>query len=100
VGWAADFFQAKRDLLAGLLRARVSSRCPRPEHNFQLVDYGALSASGTSISPRLIREAKVAPPVVALLCGCAADDIAPAVHRQRDETLEAAAGRLRSSHRD
>jgi methionine aminotransferase len=63
-----------------------------------LVDYGALSASGDiDFADRLIREAKVATiplspfyaaaPPMTLLRLCIA---------KRDETLEAAAGRLRS----
>jgi len=94
----SDFFQAKRDLLTGLLRGTGFEPVPAAGTYFQLVDYGALSASGDiDFADRLIREAKVATiplspfyaaaPPMTLLRLCIA---------KRDETLEAAAGRLRS----
>jgi methionine aminotransferase len=94
----SDFFQAKRDLLAGLLRGTGFEPVPAAGTYFQLVDYSALSASGdTDFADRLIREAKVATiplspfyaaaPPMTLLRLCIA---------KRDETLEAAAERLRS----
>jgi methionine aminotransferase len=93
----SDFFQAKRDLLAGLLRGTGFEPVPAAGTYFQLVDYSALSASGDiDFADRLIREAKVATiplspfyaaaPPMTLLRLCIA---------KRDETLEAAAGRLR-----
>jgi methionine transaminase len=94
----SDFFQAKRDLLAGLLRGTGFEPVPAAGTYFQLVDYSALSASAdTDFADRLIREAKVATiplspfyavaPPMTLLRLCIA---------KRDETLEAAAERLRS----
>jgi methionine transaminase len=94
----SDFFQAKRDLLAGLLRGTGFEPVPAAGTYFQLVDYGALSASvDTDFADRLIREAKVATiplspfyaaaPPMTLLRLCIA---------KRDETLRAAAERLRS----
>jgi len=93
----SDFFQAKRDLLAGLLRGTGFEPVPAAGTYFQLVDYGALSASAdTEFADRLIREAKVATiplspfyaaaPPMTLLRLCIA---------KRDETLQAAAERLR-----
>ena len=90
------FFQAKRDLLAGLLRGSGFEPVPAAGTYFQLVDYGALS-SGTDMdfADRLIREAKIAtiplspfyavPPPMTLLRLCIA---------KLDATLEAAAERL------
>jgi methionine aminotransferase len=91
------FFQAKRDLLAGLLRGSGFEPVPAAGTYFQLVDYSSLSSAvDTDFADRLIREAKVAtiplspfyaaPPSMALLRLCLA---------KRDETLEAAAQRLR-----
>jgi methionine transaminase len=57
----AAFFQAKRDLLAGLLRGSGIEPVPAEGTYFQLVDYGALSdAADMDFADRLIREAKVA----------------------------------------
>jgi methionine aminotransferase len=92
----AEFFQAKRDLLTGLLRGSGFEPVPAAGTYFQLVDYGALSQSGdTDFADRLIREAKIAtiplspfyaaPPPMTLLRLCIA---------KRDETLQAAADRL------
>jgi methionine aminotransferase len=92
------FFQAKRDLLAGLLRGSGFEPVPAAGTYFQLVDYGALSASAdTAFADRLIREAKVATiplspfyaaaPPMTLLRLCIA---------KRNETLAAAAERLRN----
>jgi methionine transaminase len=90
------FFQAKRDLLAGLLRGSGLEPLAAAGTYFQLVDYGALSRDSDMIfADRLIREAKIAtiplspfyatPPPMTLLRLCIA---------KRDETLEAAAERL------
>ena len=90
------FFQAKRDLLAGLLRGSGFEPVPAAGTYFQLVDYSALSSdSDMDFADRLIREAKVAtiplspfyaaPPAMTLLRLCIA---------KRDATLEAAAARL------
>jgi methionine aminotransferase len=92
------FFQAKRDLLAGLLRGSGFEPLPAAGTYFQLVDYGALSSAGDmDFADRLIREAKVAtiplspfyasPPAMTLLRLCIA---------KQDATLEAAAARLRA----
>jgi methionine aminotransferase len=96
--WAglSSFFQAKRDLLAGLLRGSGFEPIPAAGTYFQLVDYGALSVEDDmTFGDRLIREAKVAtiplspfyaaPPAMTLLRLCIA---------KRDETLRAAAERL------
>jgi methionine transaminase len=94
----AAFFQAKRDLLAGLLRGSGFEPVTAAGTYFQLVDYGALSSTvDTDFADRLIREAKVAtiplspfyaaPPSMTLLRLCLA---------KRDETLENAAQRLRA----
>jgi methionine aminotransferase len=92
----AAFFQAKRDLLSGLLRGSGLEPLPAAGTYFQLVDYGALSQEDDlSFADRLIREAKVAviplspfyaqPPRMTLVRLCIA---------KRDETLRAAAQRL------
>jgi methionine aminotransferase len=96
--WAglSAFFQAKRDLLAGLLRGSGFEPIPAAGTYFQLVDYSALSNDNdVDFADRLIREAKIAtiplspfyaaPPAMTLLRLCIA---------KRDATLEAAAGRL------
>ena len=90
------FFQAKRDLLAGLLRGSGFEPIPGAGTYFQLVDYGTLSQEGDmAFADRLIRDAKIAaiplspfyatPPSMTLLRLCIA---------KRDETLAAAAERL------
>lgn len=92
------FFQAKRDLLAGLLRGSGFEPVPAAGTYFQLVDYSALSSAvDTDFADRLIREAKVAtiplspfyaaPPSMTLLRLCLA---------KKDETLLNAAERLRA----
>ena len=92
------FFQAKRDLLAGLLRGSGFEPVPAAGTYFQLVDYGALSGeTDVAFADRLIREAKIAaiplspfyaaPPAMTLLRLCIA---------KKDSTLETAAGRLRA----
>ena len=92
------FFQAKRDLLAGLLRGSGFEPVPSAGTYFQLVDYGALSRDADmDFADRLVREAKIAtiplspfyatPPAMTLLRLCIA---------KRDVTLEAAAERLRT----
>jgi methionine aminotransferase len=92
----AAFFQAKRDLLAGLLRGSGFEPVPAAGTYFQLVDYGALSSDiDMDFADRLIREAKVAaiplspfyaaPPAMTLLRLCIA---------KNDSTLETAAQRL------
>jgi methionine aminotransferase len=92
----AAFFQAKRDLLAGLLRGSGFEPIPAAGTYFQLVDYGALSSDvDMDFADRLIREAKVAaiplspfyaaPPPMTLLRLCIA---------KNDSTLEVAARRL------
>jgi methionine aminotransferase len=96
--WAglSAFFQAKRDLLSGLLRGSGFEPLPAAGTYFQLVDYGALSSeTDVDFADRLIREAKIAtiplspfyaaPPAMTLLRLCIA---------KRDATLEAAAERL------
>ncbi len=90
------FFEAKRDLLAGLLRGSGFEPLPAAGTYFQLVDYRALSLGGDAeFAGRLVREAKVAtipltpfyaaPPPMTLLRLCIA---------KRDETLRTAAERL------
>jgi methionine transaminase len=92
----AAFFQAKRDLLAGLLRGSGIEPLPAAGTYFQLVDYGAISREDDlKFADRLIREAKVAviplspfyakPPRMTLVRLCIA---------KRDETLREAAARL------
>lgn len=96
--WAglAAFFQAKRDLLAGLLRGSGLEPLPAAGTYFQLVDYGAISHDDDmQFADRLIREAKVAviplspfyaqPPRMTLVRLCIA---------KREETLQTAAERL------
>ena len=97
--WAglAGFFQAKRDLLAGLLRGSGIEPVAAQGTYFQLVDYGALSHDNDmDFADRLIREAKVAtiplspfyaePPRMTLVRLCTA---------KQDATLRTAAERLR-----
>jgi methionine transaminase len=90
------FFEAKRDLLAGLLRGSGLEPLPAAGTYFLLVDYGALSQSNdVEFADRLIREAKIAtiplspfyadPPPMTLLRLCIA---------KRDDTLKMAAERL------
>jgi methionine transaminase len=92
----STFFEAKRNLLAGLLRGSGFEPVPAAGSYFLLVDYGALSqSSDVDFADRLIREAKVAtiplspfyaaPPQMTLLRLCIA---------KREETLKTAAGRL------
>jgi methionine transaminase len=92
------FFQAKRDLLAGLLRGSGLEPVPAAGSYFQLIDYSALSKDeDLQFADRLIREAKVAtiplspfyaqPPPMTLVRLCIA---------KRDATLEEAASRLRT----
>jgi methionine aminotransferase len=92
------FFEAKRDLLTGLLRGSGLEPVPAAGTYFQLVDYGALSRDDDmKFADRLIREAKIAtiplspfyanPPRMTLLRLCIA---------KRDATLETAAHRLRA----
>jgi methionine aminotransferase len=92
----SEFFQAKRDLLDGLLRDTAFRTIPAAGTYFQLVDYAALSGvDDVEFANRLIREAKIAtiplspfyarPPPMTLLRLCLA---------KRDETLVAAAARL------
>jgi methionine aminotransferase len=92
------FFQAKRDLLAGLLRGSGFEPLTAAGTYFLLVDYGTLSqSSDVDFADLLIREAKVAtiplspfyaaPPPMTLLRLCLA---------KRDETLRTAAERLRT----
>ncbi len=94
----AAFFQAKRDLLAGLLRGSGLELLPAAGTYFQLVDYGEISQEDDMrFADRLVREAKVAviplspfyaqPPHMTLVRVCTA---------KRDETLRAAAERLRA----
>jgi methionine aminotransferase len=98
--WAglSGFFQAKRDLFAGLLAGSGFEIIPAAGTYFQLIDYGALSpAKDMDFADRLIREAKVAaiplspfyaaPPAMTLMRLCIA---------KKDSTLEEAAARLRS----
>ena len=90
------FFQAKRDLLAGLLRGSGFEPLPAAGTYFLLVDYGALGrARDVEFADRLIREAKIAtipltpfyekPPPMNLLRLCIA---------KREDTLRTAAARL------
>jgi methionine transaminase len=92
----SGFFEAKRDLLAGLLRGSGFEPVPAAGTYFQLVEYGALSRDSDMVfADRLIREAKIAtiplspfyanPPPMTLLRLCIA---------KKDTTLEAAAERL------
>jgi methionine aminotransferase len=93
----AGFFQAKRDLLAGMLRGSGIEPVAAQGTYFQLVDYGALSQeSDMDFADRLIRDAKVAtiplspfyaePPRMTLVRLCTA---------KQDATLRTAAERLR-----
>jgi methionine aminotransferase len=90
------FFEAKRDLLTGLLRGSGLEPVPAAGTYFQLIDYGAFShESDIGFADRLIREAKIAtiplspfyanPPPLTLLRLCIA---------KQDATLRAAAERL------
>jgi methionine aminotransferase len=92
------FFERKRDLLTECLRDSGLKALRAAGTYFLLVDYGSLSRAGDlEFSDRLIREAKVAtiplspfyaePPPMTLLRLCIA---------KKDETLTAAAERLRS----
>ena len=92
----AAFFEAKRDLLAGLLRGSGLEPLPAGGTYFQLVDYGAISQEDDlQFADRLIREAKIAviplspfyakPPRMTLVRLCIA---------KRNETLQEAAKRL------
>jgi methionine transaminase len=94
----SGFFQAKRDLLAGLLRGSGLEPIAAAGTYFFLIDYGSVSRSGDiDFADRLIREAKVATiplspfyaeaPPMTLLRLCIA---------KRDDTLTQAAARLRA----
>ena len=93
-----EFFEAKRDLLTERLRDTGFRVLPAAGTYFQLVDYGDLGREeDLAFADRLIREAKIAtiplspfyadPPPMTLLRLCLA---------KRDETLEAAAERMRA----
>jgi methionine aminotransferase len=93
----AAFFEAKRDLLAGMLRGSGLEPIAAQGTYFQLIDYGALSQENDmDFADRLIREAKVAtiplspfyaePPRMSLVRLCTA---------KQDQTLRSAAERLR-----
>src|SRR5580658_6010182 len=99
-GWSglSAFFEAKRDLLAGLLRGSGIEPVPAAGTYFLLVDYGALSRlADIDFADQLIREAKIATiplspfyevvPPMTLLRLCIA---------KSDATLETAAERLRA----
>jgi len=92
----SSFFEAKRDLLAGLMRGSGLEPLPASGTYFQLVDYGAISREDDlTFADRLIREAKIAaiplspfyarPPHMTLIRLCIA---------KRDATLREAASRL------
>ena len=92
------FFEAKRDLLSARLRGTGFRVLPAAGTYFQLVDYRDLGCDNDLVfADRLIREAKIAtiplspfyaePPPMTLLRLCLA---------KRDETLEAAAERMRA----
>jgi methionine aminotransferase len=92
----AAFFQAKRDLLAGLLKGGALRVEPAAGTYFQLIDYSALSdEQDVAMAERLVRDAGVAtiplsvfyhePPKLQLLRLCFA---------KRNETLSAGAHRL------
>jgi methionine transaminase len=94
----SGFFERKRDLLTDALRDSGFAPLRAAGTYFLLVDYGSLSRAGDlEFCDRLIREAKVAtiplspfyaePPPMTLLRLCIA---------KKDETLTAAAERLRS----
>ena len=78
------FFEAKRDLLAGLLRGSGFEPLPAAGTYFLLVDYGALSrASDLEFADRLMREAKIATiPLSPFYARRSAHDAAAPVHRQ------------------
>jgi methionine transaminase len=95
-GGLSAFFQAKRDLFAGLLRGSGFEPVPAAGTYFLLVDYGALSrANDVDFADQLMREAKIATiplspfyaqaPSMTLLRLCIA---------KRDDTLKSAAERL------
>jgi methionine transaminase len=96
--WAglATFFQAKRDLLAGLLRGSGFKPIPAAGTYFQLVDYGALSGdSDMDFADRLIREAKIAAiPLSPFYAAAPAMTLLRLCIAKSDATLEAAAARL------
>ncbi len=92
----SGFFEAKRDLLGGLLLGSGLEPVPAAGTYFQLIDYSALSLeSDLAFAERLIREAKIAtiplspfyanPPAMRLVRLCIA---------KQDATLRAAAERL------
>ncbi len=102
----SEFFQAKRDLLAGLLRGSGFAPIPAAGTYFQLVDYGALSAeTDLAFADRLIIEAKIAtiplspfyaaPPAMTLLRLCIAKS--DATLREAGERLCAFAASVRKS---
>jgi methionine aminotransferase len=90
------FFQAKRDLLAGLLHGSGFKPLRAAGTYFLLVDYGALSGAGDlEFADRLMREAKIATiPLSPFYAAAPAMTLLRLCIAKRDETLEAAAGRL------
>jgi methionine aminotransferase len=90
------FFEAKRDLLAGLLRGSGFEPLPAAGTYFLLVDYGALSRSGDlEFADRLMREAKIASiPLSPFYAAAPAMTLLRLCIAKRDETLKAAAERL------
>ena len=93
----AQFYQAKRDLLSGLLRSTRLQFVPTQSTYFQLVDYSAVSdLPDDAFSMWLIREHGVATIPVSPFCEAGASP-----HRQvrlcfakQDSTLRAAVERL------
>jgi methionine transaminase len=90
------FFEAKRDLLAGLLRGSGFEPLRAAGTYFLLVDYGALSRSGDlEFADRLMREAKIATiPLSPFYAAAPAMTLLRLCIAKRDETLKAAAERL------
>jgi methionine aminotransferase len=94
----AAFFQAKRDLLAGLLRSSGIEPLPAAGTYFQLVDYGAISQeTDMPFAERLVREAKVAViPLSPFYAQAPRMTLVRLCIAKRDETLRMAAERLRA----
>ncbi|MGO9038406.1 MAG: methionine aminotransferase [Steroidobacteraceae bacterium] len=90
------FFEAKRDLLAGLLRGSGFEPLPAAGTYFLLIDYGALSrANDLEFADRLMREAKIATiPLSPFYAAAPAMTLLRLCIAKRDETLKAAAERL------
>ena len=94
----APFFQAKRDLFLELMRGSRFRPLPSRGSYFQLMDYSAIAdEADADFAVRLTREHGVASiPTSPFLYGSQAPHVLRFCFAKKDETLAAAAARLRN----